>query len=188
MGAVDVTYPWLSELPLAHLGRVWRAGWLAVACVADRACVFASTAAVPSPGASNAEQAADNAAHALFTGGCPGEMALLQVRSRPFLSARLRRFWRAAVGLEETFFPRMIDADSKKADRASPLERFNLASISDPTPRGAHPRSDGCASGSGPADDEVTHRLAVLTSIFTSNFPRLGGGACCARARLAAGI
>ena len=57
---------------------------LAEACVADRARVFASTAAVPSAGASNAEQAADNAAHALFTGGCPGEMALLQVRLLPF--------------------------------------------------------------------------------------------------------
>ena len=37
------------------------------------------------------------------------------------------------VRREETFFPRMIDADSKKADRASPLERFNLASTSDRT-------------------------------------------------------
>ena len=38
------------------------------------------------------------------------------------------------MGHEETFFPRMIDADSKKADRASPLERFNLASTSNPMP------------------------------------------------------
>ena len=60
--------------------------------------------------------------------------------------------------LEETFFPRMIDADSKKADRASPLERFNLASISDRTsPQPAAHRflgsaplilcSDACAAG-----------------------------------------
>ena len=37
------------------------------------------------------------------------------------------------LGREETFFPRMIDADSNKADQASPLERFNLASIPDPS-------------------------------------------------------
>jgi hypothetical protein len=84
-------------------------------------------------GGGDSDKLADDAKHALFTGGCPGEMSLLQVRDgglRPSLALFPLVF---RLGREETFFPRMIDADSNKADRASPLERFNLASIPDPT-------------------------------------------------------
>ena len=59
-----------------------------------------------------------------------------QVRVPALLGGDHRALRSAAsdVRREETFFPRMIDADSTKADRASPLERFYLASTSNPMP------------------------------------------------------
>ena len=59
-----------------------------------------------------------------------------QVRLFSSVSARAPRVCQPA-GREETFFPQMIDSDSIKAVRASPLERFNLASIPDPCTVGA---------------------------------------------------
>ena len=77
----------------------------------------------------------------LHVGDIPDEelVTILQQRCQvrcarcvAFLSV-LFCFWRCVWEVRRQFFPQMIDSDSKMAVRASPLERFNLASISDPT-------------------------------------------------------
>ena len=74
----------------------------------------------------------------------------------------------SAVRNEETFFPRMIDADSTKADRASPLERFNLASTSNLTCRLLQAALSGAYAGRAPQALQVALLLIAPTSLLPS--------------------
>ena len=87
------------------------------------------------------DESVDGVERALLQGGWPAELAAVQVRPlSPSFSLSLSLCSLCALRcvvlvweVRRQFFPQMIDSDSKMAVRASPLERFNLASISDPT-------------------------------------------------------